>query len=48
MGIVGGLARQARVATPVAAAAEQLYRLGIAAHLDAEDDSVIATMLEVS
>ncbi len=45
MGIVGRLTRDARVATPVAAAAEQLYRLASAAGLDAEDDSVVATML---
>jgi 3-hydroxyisobutyrate dehydrogenase len=46
MGIVGALTRRARVATPVAAAAEQLYRLGMAADLAAEDDSVVATLLE--
>lgn len=45
MGIVGELARRARVATPVAAAAEQLYRIGTARGLAAEDDSVIATIL---
>ena len=30
----------------MAAAAEQLYRLGMAADLAAEDDSVVATLLE--
>ncbi|MCC2315011.1 NAD(P)-dependent oxidoreductase [Cellulomonas xiejunii] len=45
MGIVGDLARQLKVATPVAAAAEQLYRTVAAAGLDASDDSVVATML---
>lgn len=47
MGIVARLAHGARVATPVAAAAEQLYRLGSARGLDAADDSVIATVLSV-
>lgn len=45
MGIVGALTRQARVATPLAAAAEQVYRLGKAAGLAAEDDSIVATLL---
>jgi len=45
MGIVGDLTRQLKVATPVAAAAEQLYRTVSAAGHDADDDSVVATML---
>jgi len=45
MGIVARLARQAKVATPVAAAAEHLYLLGEALGLGAEDDSVIATVM---
>lgn len=45
MGIVARLAHGARVATPVAAAAEQLYRMGSAHGLDAADDSAIATVL---
>lgn len=45
MGIVNRLAHEARVATPVAAAAEQLYRLGSARGLDAADDSAISTVL---
>ncbi|MBO3095273.1 NAD(P)-dependent oxidoreductase [Cellulomonas dongxiuzhuiae] len=45
MGIVGDLTRQLKVATPVAAAAEQLYRAVSAAGLDAADDSVVATTL---
>lgn len=45
MGIVGEVARTFRVAAPVAAAAEQLYRMGLAAGLAAEDDSVISTTL---
>ncbi|MCC2334083.1 NAD(P)-dependent oxidoreductase [Cellulomonas wangsupingiae] len=45
MGIVGDLTRQLKVATPVAAAAEQLYRTVSAAGHDASDDSVVATML---
>ncbi len=48
MGIVGDLTRHYRVAAPVAAAAEQLYRLGMAAGLAAEDDSVVSTVLSVS
>ena len=45
MGIVGDLTRSLKVATPVAAAAEQLYRTVSAAGHDADDDSVVATML---
>lgn len=45
MGIVAALARQAKVATPVASAAQQLYLLAEAAGLAAEDDSVVATRL---
>jgi 3-hydroxyisobutyrate dehydrogenase len=45
MGIVARLAREAKVATPVAAAAEQIYLLGEALGLAAEDDSVVATTL---
>ncbi|WP_087510239.1 NAD(P)-dependent oxidoreductase [Cellulomonas iranensis] len=45
MGIVGDLTRSLKVATPVAAAAEQLYRTVAAAGLDAADDSVVATLL---
>jgi 3-hydroxyisobutyrate dehydrogenase len=48
MGIVGELTRELKVATPVASAAEQLYRLGIAAGLNASDDSVISTILHGS
>ncbi len=46
LGIVGDLTREQKLATPVAGAAEQLYRLGMAAGLAAEDDSVIATLLD--
>lgn len=45
MGIVGETTRAARQFAPVAAAAEQLYRVGEAAGLAAEDDSVIATIM---
>jgi 3-hydroxyisobutyrate dehydrogenase len=45
MGIVADAGRVAGVALPVAAAAEQLYRLAAAAGLDASDDSTIATIL---
>ena len=41
MGIVGRAARTAGLATPVAAAAEQLYLLGQAQGLGAEDDSAV-------
>jgi 3-hydroxyisobutyrate dehydrogenase len=41
MGIVGKAARTAGLATPVAAAAEQLYLLGQAQGLAAEDDSAV-------
>ncbi len=45
MGIVTRLAHDAQVATPVAAAAEQLYRLARALGLSAADDSVVTTLL---
>ncbi|GIG29158.1 NAD(P)-dependent oxidoreductase [Cellulomonas marina] len=45
MGIVARLAHEAHVATPVAAAAEQLYRLAEGRGLAAADDSVVATTL---
>jgi 3-hydroxyisobutyrate dehydrogenase len=45
MGIVGDLTRTLHLATPVAAAAEQLFRFGMAAGLASEDDSKIATTL---
>jgi 3-hydroxyisobutyrate dehydrogenase len=45
MGIVAGAGRAAGVALPVAAAAEQLYRLGLLAGLGAKDDSMIATLM---
>lgn len=45
MGIVGDITRQEKLAAPVAGAAEHLYRLGEAAGLAAEDDSIIATLL---
>jgi 3-hydroxyisobutyrate dehydrogenase len=45
MGIVGRMAQIAGVATPVAAAAEQLYRLGLTHGLAAEDDSTIVRVL---
>ncbi|MBO9568898.1 MAG: NAD(P)-dependent oxidoreductase [Cellulomonas iranensis] len=45
MGIVGDLTRSLKVATPVASAAEQLYRTVAAAGLEAADDSVVATLL---
>lgn len=45
MGIVGDVARAQKVATPLAAAAEQLYRLAEARGLSAEDDSIVATLL---
>lgn len=45
MGIVARLAREAKVSTPVASAAEQLYLLGEASGLGDQDDSVIATTL---
>jgi len=48
MGIVARLARQAKVATPVAGAAEHLYLLGEALGLAEQDDSVIATVLRAS
>lgn len=45
MGIVADAGRAAGVALPVAAAAEQLYRLGLLAGLGADDDSMIATLV---
>lgn len=45
MGIVGDLTRSLKIATPVASAAEQLYRTVAAAGLEASDDSVVATLL---
>ena len=41
LGIVGDAARQAHLATPLAAAAEQLFLLGEARGLAAEDDSAV-------
>lgn len=48
MGIVARLAREVKVATPVAGAAEQLFLLGEALGFSAEDDSVITTALHAS
>jgi len=48
MGIVARLAREAKVATPVAGAAGQLFLLGEALGFSVEDDSVIATALHTS
>jgi 3-hydroxyisobutyrate dehydrogenase len=45
MGIVTDLARQAHVPTPLAAAAQQLYRQAEEAGLGARDDSSVVTML---
>ena len=45
MGIVTAAARSAGVATPVAAAAEQLYILGAANGLAAEDDSAVIRVI---
>jgi 3-hydroxyisobutyrate dehydrogenase len=45
MGIVTDAARAAGIGVPVAAAAEQLYRLASVAGLDGRDDSTIATIL---
>ena len=45
MGIVTQLARSVGVATPVAAAAGQLYEMAMAQGLAASDDSVVATIL---
>ncbi|MFD3559753.1 NAD(P)-dependent oxidoreductase [Streptomyces sp. NPDC058686] len=45
MGIVNGVARQAHVPVPLAAAAEQLYLLGERAGLAARDDSSVVTLL---
>ncbi|OMH36686.1 NAD(P)-dependent oxidoreductase [Tersicoccus sp. Bi-70] len=45
LGIVGDAAREASVPTPVAAAAEQLFRLGAAAGLAAADDSAIIDVM---
>ena len=45
MGIVADAGRAVGLALPVAAAAEQLYRLGASAGLGACDDSTISTIL---
>jgi 3-hydroxyisobutyrate dehydrogenase len=45
MGIVARVAHAAGVSTPVAAAAEHLYRLGLAHGLAAQDDSTIVRVL---
>ncbi|KGF04026.1 NAD(P)-dependent oxidoreductase [Actinomyces urogenitalis] len=45
MGIVGSLTRVAQLPTPVASAAENLYRVAKAAGLEAEDDSALAAYL---
>ena len=45
MGIVAAVAHAAGVATPVAAAAEQLYRLGLSHGFAAQDDSTIVHVL---
>jgi len=45
MGIVARVAQTAGVSTPVAAAAEQLYRLGLTHGLSGEDDSTIVRIL---
>ncbi|MFG2022641.1 NAD(P)-dependent oxidoreductase [Streptomyces sp. NPDC048825] len=45
MGIVTGIARDAHVPVPLAAAAEQLYLLGELAGLAAHDDSSVVTVL---
>ncbi|MFM9610621.1 oxidoreductase [Streptomyces sp. V2] len=48
MGIVTGVARDAHVPVPLAAAAEQLYLLGERAGLGARDDSTVVTVLSPS
>jgi 3-hydroxyisobutyrate dehydrogenase len=45
MGIVTGIAKDAHVPVPLAAAAEQLYLLGERAGLGARDDSCVVTVL---
>ncbi|MGI5452616.1 NAD(P)-dependent oxidoreductase [Streptomyces sp. CA-249302] len=45
MGIVTGIAKNAHVPVPLAAAAEQLYLLGEGAGLGARDDSSVVTVL---
>jgi 3-hydroxyisobutyrate dehydrogenase len=45
MGIVTRAARSVRLATPVAAAAEQLYLLGASHGLGARDDSAVITVV---
>jgi 3-hydroxyisobutyrate dehydrogenase len=45
MGIVGSAARSVGLATPVAAAAEQLFLLGLADGLAAADDSAVITVV---
>ena len=45
MRIVADLTRTVRLATPTASGADQLYRLGEAAGLGDQDDSIVTTML---
>ena len=45
MGIVGKATRAAGLPSPVAAAAEQLYLLGLAQGLGAEDDSSVIKVI---
>lgn len=45
MGIVNRAAKDAHLATPIAAAAEQLYLIGEAAGLEASDDSSVVTVV---
>lgn len=45
MGIVTGAAKDAHLATPIAAAAEQLYLIGEAVGLEARDDSSVVTVV---
>jgi 3-hydroxyisobutyrate dehydrogenase len=45
MGIVTGIGRETHVPLPLAAAAQQLYLLGEAQGLGAEDDSAVVTLL---
>ena len=45
MGIVNTAAKEAHLATPIAAAAEQLYLIGEARGLAARDDSSVVTVL---
>lgn len=48
MGIVGDITRARKLATPVASAAESLYRLAEAAGVGAQDDSIVATLLSTT